>query len=58
VPEEDVGLLEYLSQVGIVPGTRLKVIDVAQFKGIVEIDVDGQKVVLGTGVAEKLLIRA
>ena len=58
VPEEDFGLLEYLSQVGIVPGTKLKVIDVAQFKGIVEIDVDGQKVVLGTGVADKLLIRA
>ena len=58
VPEDDRRLLEFFDQSGIRPGAKLEVKELAPFKGTMTILVDGQEVVLGTEVAERVLVRS
>ena len=57
VPEEDCRLLEFFDQSGIRPGAKLEVKELAPFKGTMTLLVDDQEVVLGTEVAERVLVR-
>ena len=58
VPEEDVRLLEFFERSGLKPGAEFVVKELAPFKGTVTVLVDGSEVVLGTEVAEKILVRS
>ena len=58
VPEEDRRLLEFFDQSGIRPGAKLEVKELAPFKGTMTLLVDDQEVVLGTEVAERVLVRS
>ena len=58
VPEEDRRLLEYFDNSGIRPGAELTVVELAPFKGTVTLLLGGEEVVLGTEVAEKVLVRS
>ena len=58
VPEEDIQLLEYFDQCGLRPGERLDVLELAPFKGTISLRLDGNEVVLGMEVAEKVLVQA
>jgi Fe2+ transport system protein FeoA len=58
VPEEDSRLLQFFNESGLRPGASLHVIEHAPFKGTITVQVDEREVVLGTEVAEKLLVRA
>ena len=58
VPEEDRNLLEFFNNSGLRPGAELKVKELAPFKGTVTILLNEDEVVLGTEVAEKVLVRS
>lgn len=57
VAEDDDELLAYLSALGLLPGTRVQVCDVAPFHGPLMIDVNGSRYAIGRDVAEKILVR-
>ena len=58
VPEEDMRLLEFFEQSGIVPGAQLNVTEVAPFKGTITVMVNDGEVTLGIEVAERVLVRS
>ncbi|MEM2106658.1 MAG: FeoA domain-containing protein [Candidatus Bathyarchaeia archaeon] len=51
------GLVRRLSEMGLTPGTEVKVIRSAPFHGPVEISVRGVSLALGRGVASKIYVR-
>jgi DtxR family Mn-dependent transcriptional regulator len=55
--EEDQDLLRYLQKNGLVPGTRLKVVEVAPFNATMTVEVDGNRVTLGDPVSAVIGIR-
>ncbi len=57
VPEEDRRLLEFFDLSGIRPGAEFMVKELAPFKGTMTIMVGKEEVVLGTEVAEKVMVR-
>lgn len=56
VPEEDRLLLQFFDSSGLKPGVELLVKELAPFKGTITILLGEQEVVLGTDVAEKVLV--
>ena len=56
IPEEDSKLVEYLVTSGLVPGATINVADVADYRGTVTINVAGKEVVVGLGVAPRILV--
>jgi len=65
-PNEDAELISILggqtinkrlADLGLTPGTRIKVLRKAPFFGPIEIEVRGSKLVLGRGVASKILVK-
>ena len=46
-----------LSDLGLTPGTKIKVLRRAPFRGPIEIEVRGSKLVLGRGLASKILVK-
>jgi len=46
-----------LSDLGLTPGTKIKVLRKAPFWGPIEIEVRGSKLVLGRGLASKILVK-
>lgn len=46
-----------LADLGLTPGTKIKVLRKAPFFGPVEIEVRGSKLVLGRGLATKILVK-
>ena len=56
VPEEDQQLLEYLVRCNFLPGTAFFVDEAAPYKGVITLDVDGEKVVVGYEVASRIRI--
>ena len=51
------GVRNRLAQMGILPGTRLKIVSQAAFGGPLLVDVDGRVVAIGRGVADKVIVR-
>lgn len=56
VPDADAALLRYLSTLGVVPGARILVRDVAPYGGVHTIDVDGAAVVIGEQLARHIWV--
>ena len=46
-----------LADLGLIPNTLIKILREAPFWGPVEIEVRGSKIVLGRGIAAKILVR-
>ncbi len=56
IEEEDERLLSYLASLGMYPGTRVKVCDVAPFQGPLMVEVNGSRYALGRDVAAKIVV--
>ncbi|MDZ4180144.1 MAG: metal-dependent transcriptional regulator [Coriobacteriia bacterium] len=56
VSEDDDAMLAYLGSMGMFPGTRVKVCEVAPFKGPIMVDVDGATYAIGREVADGILV--
>ena len=56
VPEEDMTLLEFLNSNNLKPGVQLTLKEAASFKGTVTLSIAGEDVVLGTEVAQKIMV--
>jgi DtxR family Mn-dependent transcriptional regulator len=55
--EEDLELLRYLERGGITPGSRVRVVEVAPYTGVVIVERDGAQVPLGLPIAAKIRVR-
>lgn len=58
VATHDADKLEYLGTMGLIPGTRLKLIERAPFNGPLQLEVSGARVVIGHELAGVLLVCA
>lgn len=56
VEDENGEMLTYLSSLGMFPGTRVRVCDVAPFKGPLLVEVGSARYALGRDVAEKIIV--
>jgi DtxR family Mn-dependent transcriptional regulator len=56
IEEEDERLLSYLASLGMYPGTRVMVCDVAPFQGPLMVEVGGSRYALGRDVAGKIVV--
>lgn len=50
------GITRRIMEMGITPGTKIKVINTAPFRGPIEILVRGSRLAIGRGVAEKIIV--
>ncbi len=55
--EDDLELLRYLERGRIVPGSRIRMVEVAPYTGVVILEQDGSQVPLGLPVAAKIRVR-
>ena len=57
IPDDaDSELLRYLGDLGLIPGTKLMVLDVAPFDGPLTIEIDGESKIIGYKVASSVLV--
>ncbi|MCB8944207.1 MAG: metal-dependent transcriptional regulator [Ardenticatenaceae bacterium] len=49
-------LLRYLAELGLMPGTAVRVLEIAPFDGPITLDVDGSQKVIGYAVAQQVLM--
>jgi ferrous iron transport protein A len=45
-----------LAQLGFIPGNKVRIIRIAPFHGPLLLDVEGREIVLGRGVASKIMV--
>ncbi|MDO8588924.1 MAG: metal-dependent transcriptional regulator [Armatimonadota bacterium] len=57
VAEESADFLQYLSQIGIAPGTEVRVVERAPFGDVITIDCGGSSHTIGKDVAVKIWVR-
>lgn len=57
IPEDDEELVKYLVETGVLPGVRVTVDEVAPYRGVVSLTVDGKAAVLGYAVANRIMLR-
>lgn len=57
VPEEDVELLQYLEEHNVSPSWTMKVLDVANFKGTITLEIDRHQIVISTDTASKIVVK-
>lgn len=50
------GMESRLTQLGFLPGNKIRVIRSAPFHGPLLIDVEGREIVLGRGIAQNILV--
>jgi ferrous iron transport protein A len=50
------GMQRRLSQLGFLPGNKIRIIRSAPFKGPLLLEVEGREIVLGRGVAAHILV--
>lgn len=55
--EEDIEVLRYLERGKMMPGNRLRVVEVAESTGVIVVERDGAQVPLGLAVAAKIRVR-
>jgi DtxR family Mn-dependent transcriptional regulator len=58
VSEDDDAMLAYLGSMGMFPGTKVSVCEVAPFKGPLMVEVNGSTYALGREVADRILVAA
>ncbi len=58
VAEDDEAMLAYLGSMGMFPGTKVSVCEVAPFKGPLMVEVNGSTYALGREVADQILVAA
>ncbi len=51
------GFQRRLEDMGITPGTRVRVVKSAPFRGPIELQVRGSRLAIGRGMARKILVR-
>jgi DtxR family Mn-dependent transcriptional regulator len=51
-------MLRYLAELGLTPGTTVKILDVAPFDGPLTIEVDGKQKIIGSAIASAILVTA
>ena len=51
-----IGMERRLAQLGFLPGNKLRIIRSAPFHGPLLLDVEGREIVLGRGVAVKVMV--
>ena len=57
VPDNAQGdLLRYLAQLGLVPGSKLSVVEAAPFEGPLTVKIDGREEVIGNRIASAILV--
>ena len=57
IPEDDEELVKYLDETGVLPGVEVTVEDVAPYRGVVSLKVNGKSAVLGYDVANRIRLR-
>ena len=57
VPDEDLPLLEFMVENGILPGQRIEVTDNAPYRGVVDLRRNSTPVSIGMDVAERIRVR-
>jgi DtxR family Mn-dependent transcriptional regulator len=57
IPEDDAELVGYLEESGVLPGVEITVTEVAPYRGIVSLDIDGRNAVLGYNVSNEIRLR-
>lgn len=57
IPEDDEELVKYLDESGVLPGVGVVVEEVAPYRGVVSLKVDGRTAVLGYDVATRIRLR-
>lgn len=57
IPDEDFPLLSYLVKSDVLPGRRIVIEEVADYRGVVDVSRDGQQVSLGMDVASRVWVR-
>ena len=57
IPDEVYALLTFFVQNKIVPGQRVRVADVAPFRGVVDLERDDEKVSMSIDVAARIHVR-
>lgn len=58
VTEEEPQLLQYLADLGLLPGAKISIKEVAPFRGPVLVKVSGAQYALGQEVAAKIMVRS
>ena len=58
IPDEDFPLLSYLVKSDVLPGRRIAIEEVADYRGVVDVSRDGQQVSLGMDVASRVWVQA
>lgn len=56
VPEDNAQMLEYLDHLGLRPGVRVTMIEIAPFDGPVTIELAGERKAIGRPLAERILV--
>jgi len=56
VPEDNAQMLEYLDRLGLRPGVRVTMVEIAPFDGPVTIELDGERKAIGRPLAERILV--
>jgi len=56
VPEDDNDLLNYLDEMGLRPGVKLTIVDIAPLDGPMTIDVRGERKVIGHKLATQIMV--
>ena len=57
IPDEDFPLLSYLVKSDVLPGRRIAIEEVADYRGVVDVSREGQQVSLGMDVASRIWVR-
>jgi DtxR family Mn-dependent transcriptional regulator len=57
IPEDDAELVKYLHENGVLPGVEVVVVDVAQYRGVVTLQIGNASAVLGYGVSSEIRLR-
>lgn len=55
--EEDPDLLRYLERGGLIPGSRVRVVEVAPYSGLLVLERNGNRVPLGLPIAARIRVR-
>ena len=56
IDQPELILCEYLEERGLLPGTRLKIVDEAPYNGPFTVEIDGEEIALGREISGRILV--
>ena len=56
IPEDDSDLISFLSEKGILPGAEIIIREIAIYRGVVTIEINGESITLGLDVSELIYL--